>query len=75
MEGRRLGPTGGHWMAHDVSGPEGVKLDLVMLYDVDGDGEIDIIACEEESGLGVVWYENPTIPRKSGDDCTRQACR
>jgi hypothetical protein len=34
----------------------------ILPADVDGDGDLDILACEEETGLGVVWYENPTIP-------------
>jgi hypothetical protein len=45
----------------DVSGPEGTKYDLVELVDVDEDGDLDILTCEEayqSRGLGVVWYEN-----------------
>lgn len=52
--------TGGQWRAHDVSGPEGVKYDLIELIDLDGDGDLDILTCEETTGLGVIWYENPT---------------
>jgi len=48
------------WTAHDVSGPEGVKFDLVELIDLDGDGDLDILTCEEIANLGVFWYENPT---------------
>jgi len=55
-------PTGGCWSAHDISGPAGVKFDLVECYDVDGDGDLDVVTCEERAGLGVIWYENPTIP-------------
>jgi len=54
------------WQAHDVSGPLGIKYDLVPLADFDGDGDLDIVSTEEEEfadrGLGVVWYENPTRP-------------
>lgn len=42
-----------------VSGPEGIKFDRIELLDLDGDGDLDIITCEEKTGLGVVWYENP----------------
>lgn len=53
--------------AHDISGPEGFKLDRVELIDLDGDGDLDVLTCEESEpvggrrkGLGVLWYENPT---------------
>lgn len=45
--------------AHDISGLEGAKFDLTQLYDVDGDGNLDVSICEEAEDLGVVWYENP----------------
>jgi len=48
------------WDAHDISGPEGSKFDLVQLLDLDGDGDLDVLTCEERDNLGVVWYENPT---------------
>jgi hypothetical protein len=48
------------WDAHDISGTEGVKFDLVQLLDGDGDGDLDVITCEEQTNLGVIWYENPT---------------
>ena len=47
------------WKAVDVSGPEGRKFDLVELLDLDGDGDLDILTCEEAANLGVIWYENP----------------
>lgn len=50
-----------NWLAHDISGPEGIKYDLVHLIDLDGDGDLDVVTCEETSNLGVIWYENPTI--------------
>jgi hypothetical protein len=43
----------------DISGPEGVKFDLVELIDLDGDGDLDVLTCEEAANLGVIWYENP----------------
>ncbi len=45
---------------HDISGPEGVKFDLIELVDLDDDGDLDVMTCEERDNLGVVWYENPT---------------
>jgi len=40
------------------------KFDKVELIDLDKDGELDVLICEENfgeksEGLGVVWYENP----------------
>ena len=43
----------------DVSGRVGVKFDLVELVDLDGDGDLDAITCEEVDNLGVFWFENP----------------
>jgi hypothetical protein len=48
------------WTAHEISGKtEGVKYDLVELIDLDGDGDLDALTCEERDNLGVIWYENP----------------
>ncbi len=47
------------WRQHSLGGPEGVKFDLVQLLDLDADGDLDVITCEERDQLGVVWYENP----------------
>ena len=43
----------------DISGSDGVKHDLVELLDLDGDGDLDVLTCEERKNLGVFWYENP----------------
>jgi hypothetical protein len=62
------GPLDGNWNAHDVSGPEGIKYDLMELLDIDRDGDLDIITCEEQQnkkGLGLFWYENPFSSRGS----------
>jgi len=53
-------PSDEAWLAHDISGPDGVKFDLLELIDLDGDGDLDAISCEERDNLGVFWYENPT---------------
>jgi len=50
---------GGPWKQHALGGPEGVKYDLMQTLDLDGDGDLDVITCEERDQLGVVWYENP----------------
>ncbi|HJN14104.1 MAG TPA: hypothetical protein QGH10_01370 [Armatimonadota bacterium] len=52
-------PLEGRWTAHDVSGPEGIKYDLIEPIDMDADGDLDLLTCEEREGLGVFWYENP----------------
>jgi len=47
------------------SGDElGNKFNLLEPIDLDGDGDLDILTCEEKqsrkiSGLGIIWYENP----------------
>ena len=50
---------GEQWQAIDIGGPAGVKYDLIELLDLDGDGDLDVITCEETDNLGVIWYENP----------------
>ena len=48
------------WQCHDISGREGVKFDRIELVDLDADGDLDVLTCEEADNLGVFWYENPT---------------
>lgn len=55
----RAAATDRDWEAHDISGSEGIKFDLVALVDLDGDGDLDVLTTEERTPLGVVWYENP----------------
>jgi hypothetical protein len=52
-------PWSAKWNVTDVSGSVGVKFDLVELVDLDGDGDLDAITCEEVDNLGVFWFENP----------------
>ena len=50
------------WTTHKVSTDRGIKFDRIELLDLDGDGDLDILTCEEREGnggLGVIWYENP----------------
>ncbi len=44
---------------NDIAGRVGTKFDLIELLDLDQDGDLDVITCEEVENLGVVWYENP----------------
>ncbi|MBK5295304.1 MAG: VCBS repeat-containing protein [Acidobacteriia bacterium] len=52
----------GKWSPKDIAGVEGVKYDLIELIDMDFDGDLDVLTCEEVANLGVVWYENPGSP-------------
>ena len=62
-------PLEADWTPREISGPPGIKFDRLELLDVDADGDLDVLACEESQpvddrrrGLGVFWYENPTCP-------------
>lgn len=37
------------------------KFDRMELVDLDNDGDLDMMTCEERELLGVIWYENPGI--------------
>lgn len=49
----------GSWTDHAISGPRGRKFDRIEMIDLDGDGDLDLMTCEEVHDLGVFWYENP----------------
>ena len=60
----RDNPSDPMWDWHKLSGPKGIKFDRIELLDLDGDGDLDVLTCEENygaesQGLGVIWYENP----------------
>ena len=65
LDGRRISNTN----ASDfkpISGTHKAKYDKVELLDIDLDGDLDVLICEENyghnsEGLGVIWYENRTI--------------
>lgn len=42
-----------------ISDAAGAKYDRIELIDLDGDGDLDLVTCEETTGLGVIWFENP----------------
>ncbi len=49
---------------HSISGTHIAKYDKAELLDMDQDGDLDVLICEENygensRGLGVIWYENP----------------
>ncbi|PHS00734.1 MAG: hypothetical protein COA78_23560 [Blastopirellula sp.] len=52
------------WEVFDISGKDGIKFDRIETLDLDGDGDLDVITCEERQNLGVFWYENPLINTK-----------
>ena len=51
----------GKWYAVDIGGIEGTKFDRIELLDLDNDGDLDLLTCEEVENLGVIWYENPSF--------------
>lgn len=59
-------PISPFWPVYDISGPDGEKYDAIPLLDVDGDGDLDVVATDEHDnqsgdGLGLVWYRSPII--------------
>jgi len=69
----RDSPTERVWTPHEISGPRGIKFDRIELLDVDADGDLDVLTCEESQpaagrrrGLGVFWYENRTVRQPAG---------
>ena len=51
-----------NWTATPIETPGAntrTKMDNVYLGDLDGDGDQDVITTEENSGWGVIWFENP----------------
>lgn len=53
--------TASEWIHTEISGAAlGIKFDLIQQIDLDQDGDLDLLTCEERNNLGVIWYENPT---------------
>lgn len=62
LNGKDLAPRSGVQF-RSISGTHVAKYDKVELVDLDQDGDLDILICEENygtnsKGLGVIWYEN-----------------
>jgi hypothetical protein len=56
------GPSGKAMVQwHAISDHKGVKFDRGEWLDLDDDGDMDFITCEEVDDLGVFWYENPGL--------------
>ncbi|NNJ27365.1 FG-GAP repeat domain-containing protein [Alienimonas chondri] len=59
----RFGPNDAVWTATPTidcpAGVIGTKFDLLELRDLDADGDLDLLTCEERENLGVIWYERP----------------
>ena len=53
-------PADRKWKENDIGGIEGAKFDLIELIDLDKDGDLDVVSCEEGAWLGLIWYENPS---------------
>ncbi|MEM9367896.1 MAG: VCBS repeat-containing protein [Planctomycetota bacterium] len=44
---------------HPIDPTTRTKFDRIELLDMDHDGDLDVLTCEERRNLGVIWYENP----------------
>ena len=49
----------GAWNQRPLGGAAGLKYDYPVTIDLDGDGDLDVLTCEERDQLGIIWYENP----------------
>ena len=56
------------WQSHEISGPRGIKFDRLELLDIDADGDLDVLTCEEREINAVLWYENPHFQRPAATD-------
>ena len=65
LDGRKIGISNDADF-QPISGVHRAKYDKVELVDMDGDGDLDVLICEENfgensEGLGVIWYENSMV--------------
>ena len=60
-------PKPGIWLRDDdeswiaIGSAPSTKFDRIELIDLDGDGDLDVLTCEERQNLGVIWFENPGV--------------
>ena len=54
-------PLTNNWFWNTIYDIRDAKFDQPVLHDVDLDGDLDVLTTEEVQGLGVIWFENPTI--------------
>lgn len=59
-------PTGSRWMAHEAKLSSAYGGADMFAYDVDGDGDNDIITSEAAHDFGLSWYEQ----KKEGNEAT-----
>lgn len=60
--------TNNTWQTTPIADPKrGLKFDRIELIDLDADGDLDVLTCEEADNLGVIWYENPTRQPKPAE--------
>ena len=52
-------PYDSEWVAHDIGAKLGGKYDRIELLDLDGDGDLDLLTCDEGNTNSVLWFENP----------------
>ena len=52
------------WQVEPISTGDGIKFDRAELLDLDGDGDLDLLTCEERTKLGLIWYENPLLDQQ-----------
>lgn len=45
------------WIGHPIGGSAGAKFDLIQFLDLDSDGDLDLVTCEERDLNAVLWYE------------------
>jgi hypothetical protein len=60
-----VSPFADDWTWNPILDIHDGKFDQAILYDVDQDGDLDVLTTEEVQGLGVIWFENPTIESNS----------
>lgn len=46
----------------EIDHSAGEKYDNVLCMDMDGDGDLDVLESEQNTGLGVIWFKNPRLP-------------